>query len=240
MINVLIADDNIYYAKKLMDYINNSSNDIRICNIAITGKEAYSLLNDREDVDLILLDYNLPIYTGIEVLQMLSESKKKKYMDSCLLITGESKLPIALLKDNPIIHKLLYKGLSMSELLIEINKLLNAKKLSLNNLRQRITNEVTFLGYNISHKGTINIIDTIYYIYTHPAIYSSFKNEIYPIIAFHYKDSCHNVKCNMTRATEEMYCNCDLTILKKYFSYFDDIKPTVKTVVYTIINKLKN
>ena len=38
MVNILIADDNIYYAKILMDLINNSIKDIKIINIAIDGK----------------------------------------------------------------------------------------------------------------------------------------------------------------------------------------------------------
>ena len=35
VVNILIADDNIYYAKNLMTYINDASKEIRVCNICL-------------------------------------------------------------------------------------------------------------------------------------------------------------------------------------------------------------
>ena len=85
MINILIADDNIFFAKKLMDYINEK-NYIKVSNIAIDGKEALELLNTKEDIDVFLLDLKMPIYNGLEILERLTEEKKKKYSKSCIII----------------------------------------------------------------------------------------------------------------------------------------------------------
>ena len=71
MINVLIVDDNIGYAKKLMDYIN-MSNEIKVLRIALNGKEAIDILNNRDDIDVFLLDLKIPKYNGIEVLDMIN------------------------------------------------------------------------------------------------------------------------------------------------------------------------
>jgi len=54
MVNVLIADDNIYYAKLLMDLINDE--EVRVCNIAITGKEALNIIQKSNNIDVILLN----------------------------------------------------------------------------------------------------------------------------------------------------------------------------------------
>ncbi len=60
MVNVLIADDNIYYAKLLMDLINDE--EVRVCNIAITGKEALNIIQKSNNIDVILLNLKMPIY----------------------------------------------------------------------------------------------------------------------------------------------------------------------------------
>ena len=35
-----------------------------------------------------------------------------------------------------------------------------------------------------------------------------------------------------------MYYECDVNKLKKYFYFRDDIKPSVKTIIDTIVNKI--
>lgn len=62
MIKVLIADDNIEFAINLMNYINDNTDNINVCNIAKNGKETLEILNNRNDIDIILLDYKMPIY----------------------------------------------------------------------------------------------------------------------------------------------------------------------------------
>ncbi len=61
MVNVLIVEDNIYYAKSLMDLINNEK--VRVCNIAINGMEALNIIQRNEAIDVILLELKMPIYS---------------------------------------------------------------------------------------------------------------------------------------------------------------------------------
>ena len=64
MVNILIADDNIDYAVNLMNYISKENNNIKVCNIAKNGKETLEILNLKDNIDIILLDYKMPIYNG--------------------------------------------------------------------------------------------------------------------------------------------------------------------------------
>ena len=57
MVNVLIADDNVDYAINLMNYINEKNENIKVCNIAKNGKETLEILNLKDNIDVILLDY---------------------------------------------------------------------------------------------------------------------------------------------------------------------------------------
>lgn len=61
MVNVLIADDNIIFATNLMNYINEKNENIRVCAITQNGQETIEMLNNKDNIDVILLDLKLPI-----------------------------------------------------------------------------------------------------------------------------------------------------------------------------------
>lgn len=83
------------------------------------------------------------------------------------------------------------------------------------------------------------MIDAINYIQSNPNKYlDNLKKDVYPIIASHSNESVHNIKCYIHRETNEMYVRCESKKLQKYFAYDEDMKPNVKTVINTIINKI--
>ena len=79
MVNVLIADDNIDYAITLMNYINEQNNNIRICSIAKNGREVLEILNKDNDIDVVLLDYKMPICNGKQVLDNIENKNVLLY-----------------------------------------------------------------------------------------------------------------------------------------------------------------
>ena len=240
MINILIADDNIFFAKKLMDYINTYEN-IKVTNIAIDGKETLDLLNNKEDIDVFLLDLKMPIYNGLEILEKINKEKRQKYKKSCIIISGYPEM-IELLTKNEMVLKLLYKSMSLSEITEEIIKevenKIEGKKIE--NIKKNITDEILYLGYNFSHIGTKYLIDTIYYILLRENVrYENLKKDIYPYISKIYKTTAHNVKNNIERATNAMYYNCERMRLLEYFNFQEECKPNIKTIIYTILEKSK-
>ena len=76
MVNILIADDNIYFAKILMDLIN--SDNVKVCNIAINGKETLDILQSNNNIDLILLDSKMPIYSRERHIKYTFEKVRKE------------------------------------------------------------------------------------------------------------------------------------------------------------------
>ncbi len=106
-------------------------------------------------------------------------------------------------------------------------------------IRKNILREINYLGYNISYKGTSYLREYIELITCNKEKdFSNLKEKVYPIIAKRNNTTIHNIKCNINKATEQMYCECDREVLKKYFGFNDDTKPTVKRVIYTIFNKI--
>lgn len=239
MINILIVDDNIFYAKKLMDYINKSDK-IKVTNIAINGKEAIEILNNRDDIDIFLLDLKIPKYNGLEVLDMINEEKREKYRNSCIVISGEIEL-VNKLRNNYMINNVLQKTISFSEISEKIMQLVKQKELYAEkcNIEKGIKKEMLHLGYNMSHKGTMYLVEAIKYVEEqNNGHVDNLKKEVYPYIAKINRTSIHNVKCNIARATENMYYNCETERLKKYFKFQELRKPAIKTIIQTVLLKI--
>ena len=239
MVNVLIADDNVDYAITLMNYINEQNNNIRVCNITKDGKETLKLLNLKNNIDIILLDYQMPYYNGIEILENLRE--KDKYIDSCIIVSGEIQYSLfPILRENELIHAVISKTISMLNISNKIKELADEKEYFKNkdDIRSKILNEVIYLGYDISHKGTQYLISAIEYIFMNNSRIDNLEKYVYPEIARLYNDKPNNVKCRINTETNEMYCNCKINKLKEYFHFDFDEKPKVKYVIATIINKM--
>lgn len=55
MLNILIADDNIYYAKTLINYIMADNEEMRLVNTSTNGQEVLESIRS-EHIDLVILD----------------------------------------------------------------------------------------------------------------------------------------------------------------------------------------
>lgn len=238
MINVLIADDNIHFSINLTNYLNKHNSNIRIAYIAKNGKEAIEILNNANNIDAVLLDYKMPYYNGIEILQHIKN--KSKYEKSIIIISGEITL-LPQFYGEEMMFSFIHKSASTEKIISVINKLIDFKYLlkENQNVKERIIKEITYLGYDISYKGTQYLIKVIEYIALNPdKDLSKLEKSVYPILTQKCNDSIHNIKCNINRANNMMYAVCEVEKLKKYFGFCDDNKPKIKTVVYTILNKI--
>lgn len=237
MLNVLIADDNIDYAINLMNYINEDNSIVRVCNIAKDGKKTIDILNNENNIDIILLDYQMPIYNGLEVLEKIEN--KDKYIDSCIIISGEIESVIKM-RQCDLVHSILFKTLSMEDIKNRIMQLVEYKEdiKKAEDIDEKILNELLFLNYNNSLKGTKYLIDTIKYVYYDRDSIDNLEKFVYPKVAQKYNEKLCNIKCRIGKATMLMYYNCEIEKLKNYFNLDIDIKPKIKTVIDTIVRKI--
>lgn len=238
MFNILIADDNINYAISLMNYINQTNKNIKVCNISKDGKETLETLNKKNSIDVALLDYKMPVYNAQQILEKIEN--KNKYNNSVILISGEIQ-SISSFKESNMIHSVIFKTCGFEYITKELNMLINEKKEQIinKNYQRLITNELLYLGYNISHKGTQYLIKVINYIALNPnKELENLEKNVYPQIAKIYNSSVHNIKCRINSATTTMYYNCEIEKLKKYFNFYIDTKPRIKTIITTVLNKI--
>lgn len=236
MANILIADDNIDYAINLMNYINEDNDIIRVCNITKDGRETINILNNENNIDIILLDYKMPIYNAQEILQSISN--KQKYIKSCIIISGD--YGSIKLQNNELVYSIIFKSVMMKDIKTKILQLVEYKDEIKKdaNLTNKIINEMLYLGYDISHKGTKYLIDTIKYVYSNPNSLDNLEKYVYHNVARKYEETVYNIKCRINKANTFMYCNCKIERLKEYFKFDIDTKPKIKTVITMIINHI--
>ena len=126
-----------------------------------------------------------------------------------------------------MIYTVLQKTLTFEEIAREILELVHQKELNRidEKFESKIKEEILYLGYNISHKGTMYLIDTIKYIgeTKDNEQVNNLKKEIYPYIALINKTTIH----------------CEAGRLKDYFKFQELRKPSIKTVIQTILYKIE-
>lgn len=240
MINLLIADDNLNYVVSLVNTLNKRNDEIKVIGIAKNGKEAIEIINKIDNIDIILLDLKMPYYSGKEVLNKIED--KKKYEKAFIILSGDSEM----LKDlttNEMINTIIYKAEDLNATVEKINEAFKNKEdlKKQKYLKNKIIKEVAYLGYNISYQGTQYLIDCIEIIaQRYEWDICNLEKDVYPIISKKYQKSIHNIKCSICRATDNMYFDCEINKLKKYFCLSTDTKPKVKAVINTIIRKISN
>lgn len=120
MIRVLIVDDNIHYAKYIVNYIANKSKNIQVGYIATDGIEALKIL-ESEKFDLILLDLKMPNCNGIEFIEAISinclEARPK-----IMIISGDIDL-IKKIPNSSMIDSIANKNDSIESIYKKLNKL---------------------------------------------------------------------------------------------------------------------
>lgn len=222
MTEILLMKEKIIDSINLVNTINALSPNIRIYKIISNLDECLSIV-EKHSIDLLLIEYNL--FIDLNIIDYTKIDKNVKHI--IVLVENDN---------NQINSKYIFSN--NENLLTNINKVL---KLNINNKNDKkfIFEELKYLGYNPAYYGTKYLVECIYYIYKNYGIYDENSiAEVYPIIAKKYNKTVNNIKCNITRATSIMFCECEEKKLKEYLGMCTLPKTGSRVIIQTIINKL--
>lgn len=217
---ILVISNNIKNISAISNFINlNFNNNISIL-IANDMNSANSIIN-KYNINLIILEsniYNFNFY--------------KEHL---------SYIPVILFIDTNNYNKKIFKdyeNISFCNLSYLKKLLFNYISLtsSIESTKIEIINQLLKIGFNIKHNGTKYITDSI-------IIYKFFFKtdkikDIYSIVAQKYNTTSNNVKSNILKSINYMYCETKFEKLKTYFSLEEDIKPTPKQIILTVLKNI--
>ena len=209
MVDILVADDNIYYTKTLINSINEKNIYTRLCAIATNGKEVLEKI-EQNKIDIILLDLEMPKYNGFEVLNILSKQYRDCYRNSVIVISNYHN-NYDKFQNNPCVYSCANKINGIDYILNEIQELVEIKEKDKfqRNLKKDVMQELAKLNYNFKYSGTKYLIESIMLIWNKQDIDNiNLKRDIFPVIAKNNNKTDSNVKININNATEMMFYDC--------------------------------
>ncbi len=119
----------------------------------------------------------------------------------------------------------------------EINKILQNRCEYNSIYYERVKEQIKKLKFEYANIGVKYIIESILLIKNDDSLYN-LQKDIYPIIAKKHNVSPNNVKWNINSCINKMYKNNNIANINDYFGDGFNRRPTPKTIIFTILNKL--
>lgn len=241
MLNLVIADDNIHYAKSLINYILIQHQEIRLLNICDNGIEVLEILS-KNTVDLLILDLKMPFLNGFDVLNQILKMHLE-VSPYILVISGAPEL-LNKASKHLIVSCSINKCLGIKTVSDNIGKIIQNIELErfLPKAKELIFNELKNLKFNFKHIGSTYIMEAILIVYDSldNNLVDNLEQYAYKIIARKHNKTIKNIKSNICKATNSMYFECDQEYINNYFNFSYNYKPTPKMIINTILTKLIN
>ncbi len=117
MLKVFIADDEYYFRQALKASIDWESNGFTICGEARDGEDALEKICMLKP-DIVLLDINMPMMNGLEVMQMIKETE---IGCKVIIITGHDEFDYALQAIQLGVSNFILKPIDKKQLLNALN-----------------------------------------------------------------------------------------------------------------------
>ncbi len=227
MIKVLIVDNNLNYAQKILNEVLSKIPEINVKYIVTTVHETIEVLR-KEEITLILLSSQLQDGTSFDVIKQIKAMNFISEPD-IIMISENMHTYDQSVKNQPIFVKT-QTGKNIQKTIqnyVYTRKNENEKK----QIKDKIISEIKNIGYNFKYIGTIYIIESILYIYmsNNLELLDNLENNVYKYVAFKYQKSLNNIKTNIVKATMKINRNSQIG-----FDYTP--KLVISDVVVRILN----
>ncbi len=219
MLKTLIAEDNVNFVASLYNTLENYHlNFLKVVQILSTGDAVYQYLKLNSDqIDLILLDLNLPNINGIQILEKLSCNQK---LPDIIVISGESLLISELSQKQFKIARIFRKPFDMTDLVNYLSEHYHNLQKEKSPEYQKIKNLLDQFNFNTCSLGYDYIISCLLICLTNNITHISNAKELYEKVAKQKNIiSIHTIKWNIDKAIKNMNRLTESNILRKYFSY---------------------
>jgi len=244
-INVLMIDDNINLINMVKEYFSNNEK-IDICLEAYDGKGGIDVLtNNKDKIDLIILDLIMPKTDGI---YFLNEMRKLGINKKVIVATSYNAAEVIREVSEYGVNYYILKPFDLENLKSRIFDITNKKENNKNidfynsNLQVSITKMLHELGIPSHIKGYQYIREAVGIIFEKPEVIGGITKELYPELANKYNTTVSRVERAIRHAIEVSWNRGNLDFMEEIFGFSVDIdkaKPTNSEFMVTIADKLR-
>ena len=241
---LLVVDDNLSLVNMVKGY-TQKSDKMTVVYEAYDGKEGLEVyLNNKDNIDLVLLDLIMPNKDG---LYFLDELKRRNIDANIIVITSYNSDEMLRRVASYNIKYFLLKPFDLKDLeqrVLEATDQLQFKKgitAKEKDLKISVTRLLHELGVPSHIKGYQYIREGILLLYNNPDIIGITK-ELYPEIANKYDTSVSRVERAIRHAIEVSWNRGNLDLMEEIFGHsvdYDKAKPTNSEFIVTLADKLK-
>ena len=230
MKKILIVEDDVNYLEILFNQIaDNISDNAKITKICTDGESALTYIQNM-DVDIVILDLNIPKIDGITILEKI---KQKNMNTKVIVISGESDRVLEIIKKNINVNQILIKPFQLNKLIDSINDI--ALDLHAIEDKNKVLNLISEFNFNKSNIGYKYILDCLELCIKREYKSISCMKNLYMDISKRYNGvSIQNISWNIYKCIQVMNKLTSDTTMKKYFMY--DSKPSPKSFINEILN----
>ena len=242
MKNILVVEDNKNSINMIESYFK-SSNKINIkytCNDGESGLK--TLIDNKDDIDLILLDLVMPKKDGLFFLKKLSSLDFDKKV---IVMTSFNSESVIRKVSSFGVEDYVLKPFSMEDLeskIVDYFESNTPEKINYNNIKLKLTKLLHELGVPSHIKGYEYIREGIIKLYNDPSMIGGITKELYPDIASKYDTSVSRVERAIRHAIEVSWNRGNIDLMEEIFGHSVDIdraKPTNSEFIVTLADKLK-
>ena len=243
--NILMIDDNKNLIEMVKEYFK-SNDKIKIIYEAYDGEEGIKKLEENKDnIDLIILDLIMPNKDGIYVL---NEMKKRAINKKVIVATSYNAAEVIREVSEYGVSYYVLKPFDLSILEKRIKDITNKKEESddidfyNSNLQVSITKMLHELGIPSHIKGYQYIREAVSIIFEKPEIIGGITKELYPELAAKFNTTVSRVERAIRHAIEVSWNRGNIDFMEELFGFSVDIdkaKPTNSEFMVTIADKLR-
>lgn len=233
MLKVLIVDDEYEYLENLFNNINDNINDeVKIVKICNDGEKALNYIMNTE-IDVILLDLNIPKINGLQILEKMKENNINSEV---IVISGETNFIVEIISRKLSVKKILVKPFEFDELIKSLNTIIS--DLTINNVEYsniKVLELLNKFNFNKASTGYTYILDCLNFCIQRKYTYIAQTKDLYKGIAQQYDGISHTkIGWNISKCIQVMNKLTEKNILKEYFPY--DNSPSPKTFLNEILH----
>lgn len=232
MIKTVIIDDNYEFVESVFNFLTEKEKEnIKILKIFSNGENALKFILD-EEVDVILLDLNLPKINGIELIQKIQKIKKDTKI---IAITGDSDFMKLLIENNIKVYNKLFKPFKLEKLIL----LLDEIESSSNSMKDNIIELLNTFSFNKNTIGYFYLIECIEYCLKEKYQIMPCSKIVYSQVAkLHNHDNYLKIGWNIDKTIKLMNKETKHDI--KYSFLDNNFMPSTKYFINCMIKELNN